>query len=112
MVHALPSAVLITSVALLAASVALGGVELFRPGSPPLARLGRAATIGLGLPLLGFVAAYLGGIVGAALSSSPYRSPATVLCAPLVIMLAIVQYGRGFIHWHRVLKPRLVHQEA
>jgi hypothetical protein len=49
---------------------------------------------------------YLAGFASAASSPSPYRSVGTIVAAPFVMMLAVVQYGRGYIHWHRVLKPQ------
>jgi GT2 family glycosyltransferase len=114
-VHALPTMVLIAGVGLLAVALVAGGLELLPAqavtGSRS-ARIGRALLIASGLPLSGLGLAYLAGAVSAALSSSPYRSLSTVVCAPPVMMLSVIQYGRGFLHWHRVLKPRFAHKDA
>src|SRR5262249_46573717 len=109
-VHVLPSVVLISSLVLLAPAVAAGGLALVLPASAtasPVPRIRHGLALTLGLPLMCFVCAYLTGVVAGALSSSPYRSFSTVVCAPLVMMLSVIQYGRGFLHWHRVLKPQL-----
>jgi hypothetical protein len=110
-IHALPSVVFIAGIGLLIAAVAAGVLDLLRAPAV-LPGIGRALALALGVPFLGLMCAYLVGIVAAALSWSPYRSVSTVVCAPLMMMLAVIQYGRGFIHWHRVIKPRLAHERA
>lgn len=108
-VHALPSAVVIASCAALGAALIAGAWEFVRsaPAAGPLTGpVSRALSVTVGWPLAAFLCAYIAGVVGGGLSWSPYRSPSTVLCAPLVMMLAVIQYGRGFLHWHWVLNPR------
>jgi hypothetical protein len=107
-VHAMPSVVLVAGVlALLISLVASGAALASQLGamSPTDAQL-RAIWIVSTLPASGFVAFYTAGLMSALWSPSPYRSLGTVLAAPLVMLLSIVQYGRGFIHWHRVLRPQ------
>jgi cellulose synthase/poly-beta-1,6-N-acetylglucosamine synthase-like glycosyltransferase len=100
--HLLPSAIVIASGAVVAISVFAFLLSTLQPAHSMWAPL--VVT----LPLWGLLAFYCVATASAARSPSPYRSFSTVFAAPLVMALSIIQYGRGFLHWHRVFKPRFV----
>lgn len=108
--HWLPSALLLGfAVALMAAllAVARGCADptawtAVGTGGPSLTTLAAA------LPVVIPGIAYVVGLACSAASTSPYRSVATMVVAPVVMIVAIVHYGRGFLHWQRVLRPQWI----
>lgn len=111
--HLMPSAVVISYIAV----VVLSLITALRQATAPAASWlwdganGWLAVSVTTLPVWALLAFYCIAAASAARSPSPYRSLSTVFAAPLVMGLSIFQYGRGFIHWHRALKPRFVRGE-
>lgn len=104
--HLLPSAVL----GVFVTAAILAGAAAMATAVGPWVGVGQSTSGGgwlrlaTALPGLLVAAFYTVGACSAAMSTSPYRSVTTGLASPLIMMLAVVQYGRGFLHWHRVLK--------